>query len=158
MKTIYIPGIPDVKMRPRFSRKTGHAYDPNEQQKEASIQKAQVSGDVDEIYTGPLYAFYTFVFPRPKKHYRTGKLAHLLRDDAPEFFDTRDIAKDGDNMEKFYSDSFNYIHYKDDRQIVKAEQFKRWALDGEMPHVEMKIYQVGTEVTIDRYGTVEYLI
>jgi len=158
MKSIYIPGVPDVKMRPRFSRKTGHAYDPNTASKEASIQKARVSGDIEEVYAGPLYVNYTFSFPRPRKHYRTGKYSWMLRDDAPEFYDTRNIAKDSDNLEKFYADSFNFIHYRDDRQIVKAEHFKRWANDDEMPFVEMKIYKVPSEVEINSRGQVTYLI
>lgn len=32
---------------------------------------------------GPLVADMVFTFARPKSHYRTGKNAHLLRDDAP---------------------------------------------------------------------------
>ena len=142
-------------MRPRTTKK-GHVYDPNAGAKEASIQKAKVMNGDNEVYSGPLYVQYTFVFPRPKKHYRTGKPALLLRDDAPEFFNTVDIAKDGDNMEKFYADSFNFIHYKDDRQIVKAEHFKRWAVGDEMPHVMMDIYLVPSEVSIDVNGTVAF--
>lgn len=33
--------------------------------------------------TGPLQFGVTFVLPRPKSHYRTGRNAHLLRDSAP---------------------------------------------------------------------------
>jgi Holliday junction resolvase RusA-like endonuclease len=33
---------------------------------------------------GPLILEVTFYFARPKGHYRTGRKAHLLRDDAPE--------------------------------------------------------------------------
>jgi Holliday junction resolvase RusA-like endonuclease len=32
---------------------------------------------------GPLVAIVFFTFARPKNHYRTGRNAHLLRDDAP---------------------------------------------------------------------------
>jgi Holliday junction resolvase RusA-like endonuclease len=35
--------------------------------------------------TGPLALRVTFWFPRPKSHYRTGKNAHLLRGDAPQY-------------------------------------------------------------------------
>ena len=159
MKSIYIPGIPDVKMRPRVTKK-GHVYDPNVEKKEASIQKAVLTGDTD-IYEGPLYVALTFVFPRPKKHYRTGSKSHLLKDDAPFFFDTSSIPKDGDNMEKFYCDSFNAIHYRDDRQIVKAEHFKRWAFSpiggDEIPHVEIRIYKVGEEVSVNSFGEVKFI-
>jgi Holliday junction resolvase RusA-like endonuclease len=130
MKRIYIPGIPDVKVRPRFT-KNGHAYDPNAQQKEASIQKAEISGD-DHIYAGPVDVEFIFVFPRPKSHYRTGKNSSLLRDNAPKYCLNK---KDIDNMEKFYSDSFNCIAWADDCQIVMSSAMKRWVWAEEVPHV-----------------------
>lgn len=135
MKTIYIPGIPDVKMRPRFSKKTRRAYDPNGLPKEASIQKAKIAGD-EEIYTRPLYVIYEFVFPRPKGHYGTGKNQAVLKGSAPKHCCS---PKDLDNLEKFYADSFNCIAYKDDCQIVASKARKRWAGEGEMPHVEIQI-------------------
>lgn len=130
LKTIYIPGVPDIKMRPRFT-KTGHAYDPNAQQKEASIQKAQITG-VEDIFTGALEVHFKFVFPRPKSHYRTGKNSHMLRVDAPVYCTNN---KDFDNLEKFYSDSFNCIAWTDDRQIVRSSSEKEWAVDREIPYV-----------------------
>jgi len=33
---------------------------------------------------GPVFVRMVFTFLRPKSHYRTGKNAHLLRDDAPK--------------------------------------------------------------------------
>jgi Holliday junction resolvase RusA-like endonuclease len=134
IKTIMIPGIPDVKMRPRFT-KNGHSYDPNAQQKEASIQKAKISGS-PEIFTGALEVNFRFVFPRPKNHFRTGKNAGLLKADVPVFCTNN---KDFDNLEKFYSDSFNCIAYADDRQIVKSHSSKEWAGENEMPHVFISI-------------------
>jgi Holliday junction resolvase RusA-like endonuclease len=35
------------------------------------------------MFDGPLFARMVFTMVRPKSHYRTGKNAHLLRDDAP---------------------------------------------------------------------------
>jgi Holliday junction resolvase RusA-like endonuclease len=45
-----------------------------------------------------------------------------------------------DNLEKFYADSFNSIAYKDDCQIVESFAKKRWAGEGEVPHVKLEIY------------------
>lgn len=137
MKIIRIPGIPDVKMRPR-STKNGRMYDPNAQAKEASIQKAAISGD-QGVYQGPLFVSFEFVFPRPKSHYGTGKNAAKLKGTAPEYCCNN---KDIDNMEKFYADSFNCIAYADDCQIVESTAKKRWAEDGEMPHVTIGITQL----------------
>ena len=141
MKSIYIPGVPDVKMRPRFSRKTRRAYDPNEQAKEASIQKAQITGD-QETYDQPLYVVYEFVFPRPKGHFGTGKNAGILKGSSPRHCT---VPKDLDNMEKFYADSFNFTAYRDDCQIVESKAKKRYVGEGEMPFVKMDIYPLDIE-------------
>ena len=136
MKKIYIPGPPDVKMRPRATKK-GHVYDPNAQAKEASIQKAILILGPSGPFIGALAVEYLFVFQRPKNHYRTGKNSHTMRDDAPYFCT---VQKDLDNMEKFYADSFNSIHYLDDRQIVRHDRSeKRWAMSTEVSHVQMII-------------------
>ena len=134
IKNILIPGIPDTKLRPRTTKK-GHVYDPNSQKKEASIQKAKITG-CENIFTGALEVHCQFVFPRPKNHYRTGKYSTTLRPDAP-FYCTNN--KDIDNLEKFYLDSFNCIAWADDRQIIKGSSVKRWASPDEIPHVFMSI-------------------
>jgi len=122
-------------MRPRFNRRSGRSYDPNAENKEASIQKAQITGET-AIYKGPLSVDYLFVFPRPKGHYGTGKNSSMLKDSSPVFCCN---TKDLDNMEKFYADSFNSIAYEDDRQIVRSSAVKRWAVQGEQPFVEIFI-------------------
>jgi Holliday junction resolvase RusA-like endonuclease len=155
MKSIYIPGVPDTKMRHRTTKR-GHVYDPNAANKEASIQKARLFvGDMTP-YHGPLYVSFIFIFPRPKSHYGTGKNANVLKPHSPEYCDQ--VPKDVDNMEKFYCDSFNCIHYPDDKQIIKSETFKRYASGrDEMPHVWMSIYRVPSEAVIDERGTVTLL-
>jgi crossover junction endodeoxyribonuclease RusA len=42
--------------------------------------------------TGPVVVAMTFTLKRPDKHYRTGRYAHLLKDDAPEYPDYRGIG------------------------------------------------------------------
>lgn len=152
MKSIYIPGVPDTKMRHRTTKK-GHVYDPNAKNKEASIQKARLIAGDGEPYHGPIYVSFLFVFPRPKGHYGSGKNSKVLKTSSPEHCDQ--VSKDCDNMEKFYCDSFNCIHYPDDRQVVKMESFKRYAERAEeMPHVLMNIYQIPGEAIVDRMGKV----
>jgi crossover junction endodeoxyribonuclease RusA len=144
-KQVYIPGIPDIKMRPRATKK-GQVYDPNAEAKEASIQKARLAQGYEGIFRGALSVSYTFVFPRPKSHFRTGKFSNVLRDNAPSYCDS--VSKDLDNLEKFYADSFNSIHYVDDRQIVIHDRsFKRWVNheENEVPHVFMIIRALESE-------------
>ena len=65
---------------------------------------------------GPLLVLMKCVFPRPKKHYYTGKRADVLREDAPLFATSH--RNDFDNLAKFVCDSLNNIFYEDDGQIV----------------------------------------
>lgn len=136
-KKIYIPGVPVIKQRHRVTKK-GHVYDPNEDNETACISRAKLIEGSGGVFKGALEVEYTFVFPRPKSHYRTGKNSHLLRDDAPKFCDS--VKKDIDNLEKFFADAFNCVHYLDDRQIcIVARSVKRWAEDHECPHVWVTI-------------------
>ena len=62
--------------------------------REAVVSAAIDAGAADLQMDGPLFASCIFWFKRPKSHYRTGKNAHLLRDDAPEYVTTTpDIDK-----------------------------------------------------------------
>lgn len=52
--------------------------------------------------TGPLLLNVVFRFQRPKKHYRTGKQGHLLREDAPTFHTS---APDTDKLIRSINDA-----------------------------------------------------
>ena len=134
IKRIYIPGIPDIKMRPRATR-NGRMYDPNAQAKEASIQKAQMSNEA--VLTGALIVDMLFEFPRPAGHFGTGKNAGTLKSSAPVYCCN---TKDLDNIAKFYCDSFNCIAYEDDRQIVSLTCHKKWTSG--VPGVKITITQL----------------
>lgn len=43
----------------------------------------RLCGTTTHAFSGPVEATVIFVLPRPKGHYRTGRNAHLLRDEAP---------------------------------------------------------------------------
>jgi crossover junction endodeoxyribonuclease RusA len=63
-----------------------------------------------------------FKFPRPKSHYRTGRNAHLLRDDAPEFKMSR---PDGEKLERSTYDALTDAGvWRDDAQVVDAHWTK----------------------------------
>ena len=91
-------------------------YDPSEGDKAdflAIVQKNAPSAPL----LGPLMLQIDCFFSRPKSHYRTGKNAHLLKDDAPEWH----ISKpDSDNLQKFIFDALNSIYWKDDSQICSV--------------------------------------
>lgn len=132
---VYIPGIPLQKQRHRFSRKTGHAYDPNRDNEALVVGRMGIPEDFIP-WTGPVVVLkMDFVFPRPKSHYRSGSKSHLLKDSAPPYAES--VLKDIDNLEKFYLDALNCLVYVDDKQIVQVvEKNKRWCFEeGEVPHV-----------------------
>jgi crossover junction endodeoxyribonuclease RusA len=66
---------------------------------------------------GAVKATVVFVFPRPKAHYRTGKNAHLLRDDAPLFHGSK-RGGDTDKLQRAIGDALTGVVYRDDSQIA----------------------------------------
>jgi len=101
----------------------------------ADAVEAMQKQSFQQIMVGPVQVVVTFVFPRPKAHYRSGKLAHLLRDDAPHW---KQSTPDTDKLQRAVGDSLTGIAIKDDSQIA------RWVTE--------KVYgdQPRTEITIGR--------
>ena len=73
-------------------------------------------------WEGPIEMNLDFYFSRPKTHFRTGKLKHLLKPTAPSYHSGR---KDLDNLIKFVLDALNKHAYLDDGQVVciKSRKF-----------------------------------
>jgi Holliday junction resolvase RusA-like endonuclease len=76
---------------------------------------AEAAQHFDTPLTGPVRVAVTFVFTRPKKHFRTGKHAHELRPDAPRFMDT---APDLDKLCRAIGDALTGVAILDDKQIA----------------------------------------
>jgi Holliday junction resolvase RusA-like endonuclease len=68
------------------------------------------------MFAGPVEVHATFHFPRPKAHYRTGKHADTLRDDAPRFVQTK---PDLDKLCRAVGDALAGVLVRDDAQIVQ---------------------------------------
>jgi Holliday junction resolvase RusA-like endonuclease len=99
-----------------------------------AARSARVTG---ERLNGPLELTATFVFNRPRSHYRTGKNAHLLRDDAPEYVSrTPDIDK---TLRSTLDGITDAGIWKDDAQVVKVTAAKRYASEGEAPGAHITI-------------------
>lgn len=64
-----------------------------------------------------------FTMPRPKCHYRTGKNAHLLREDAPQRPTTK---PDTTKLLRSTEDALTGILWADDAQIVEQHASKRY--------------------------------
>jgi len=78
------------------------------------------------IFDGPLYASMVFTIVRPRSHYRTGRNAHLLRDDAPIRPDTKpDVSKLARSTEDALTDAHFWL---DDARVVEYTRLaKVWA-------------------------------
>ena len=87
--------------------------------------------------TGPVYCSITATFPRPKKHFGTGRNAGKIKERYADPW--MDGNKDWDNIGKAVCDALNRLIYEDDKQIVIGKVQKKWAAAGEQPSVGVLI-------------------
>lgn len=67
------------------------------------------------LIEGPVELDAFFVLPRPKHHYRTGTNAHLLKESAPVWCETK---PDADKLARAIGDALSGVLLRDDKQIV----------------------------------------
>jgi Holliday junction resolvase RusA-like endonuclease len=67
------------------------------------------------LLTGPLYMRLQFTMPRPRSHYRTGKRAGELRDDAPVYCMKR---PDTTKLIRAVEDALSGVIWVDDALVV----------------------------------------
>ena len=118
--TFTVPGKPYAKKRPRFSRVSGRAYDPNENAKaEASIGTIAMQ-HFRAASEGPiaLEIVATFAVPKSWSKAKTAALIHRPHTQKP----------DGDNLMKAVKDALNRIAWADDGQVYDARVRKVWGL------------------------------
>ena len=95
-------------------------------------------------HNGPVHFTCTFMFPRPKSHYRTGKLAGVLRDDAPIYV-TSHGKGDLDKLERSTFDALTAAHvWADDSLAVTSRSSKVY---GDSPGAHL-VLATDNEVTI----------
>jgi Holliday junction resolvase RusA-like endonuclease len=79
------------------------------------------------IHTGPVQVAIIVEMVRPKSHYRSGRNAHLLRDDAP----LHPIGRNSGDVDKFARVALDACTdaavWADDCQAVVVTVAKRWA-------------------------------
>lgn len=131
-----VPGVPapqGSKVRTRYGmREDNPATRPWRQAVawEATVAMTATRGDVDFMpdsrvapLVGPLELEAVFYFPRPKSHYRTGKLAGQLKPSAPFHHATK---PDGDKLVRAIGDAITGVVCRDDSQIVRCTFEKRY--------------------------------
>lgn len=93
-----------------------------------AVKYAALEAGVEQ-FTGPVSVRVTFWMARPKSHYRTGKKAHLLRHDAPEW------AAGRPDLDKLLRSTFDALGeagvWRDDSQVVLVSACKRYIRAGD---------------------------
>lgn len=95
-------------------------YDPSAKDKQDLAVMAQAKAP-EKLLDGSLLLEIVAVFQRPKNHYRTGKHAGELKDDAPLWHTSR---PDVSNIQKFVEDALNGVWWTDDCKIVASVAYK----------------------------------
>ncbi len=120
--TIEVPGVPIGKGRPRFVRKTGHAFTPERTRSyESVLRDAAALAFKGEPLDGPLAVTVKATFPIPQSW-------SMRKRDAALIGVIRPTSKpDADNLLKVL-DALNEIVGRDDKQIVEATILKRYGV------------------------------
>lgn len=127
MISFTIPGKPKPLKRHRVA-KNGRMYDPSfKDKKNLWLQIAKYRPK--QPLNGDIMLKLVFTMPRPKKHFRTGKYKHLLKDGVPEFHSS---TPDLDNLVKFVCDVIQGRErfILDDRQICMLQAEKIYGFTG----------------------------
>ena len=131
---ITIKGKPIALKRHRSTR-SGRMYDPSaKDKKQIWMQIARFKPK--RPLEGQIMLFATFYMPRPKKHFRTGKYANILKDGVPEYHtNTPDLS----NLIKLYEDILQPSFYLDDSQICRIQAEKIYS---KQPRTEIIIEEI----------------
>lgn len=100
--------------RPRAVLVDKHSDELKAWRTEVATQARNVMVGAEPL-TGPVCFSAAFYIKRPKAHYRTGRFAALLRDDAPLYCATK---PDVDKLVRAILDALTGVVYADDSQVV----------------------------------------
>ncbi len=136
MIKITIKGKPIALKRHRSTR-SGRMYDPSaKDKKQIWLQIARFKPK--RPLEGQIMLFATFYMPRPKKHFRTGKYANVLKDGVPEYHTN---TPDLDNLLKMICDTIQGKNRMilDDSQICRIQAEKIYS---KQPRTEIIIEEI----------------
>lgn len=131
-KTIVVPGKPQGKGRPRFTR-YGRPYTPDTTRQYEELIRACWMEQADgwEEREGGVGMIVTAYFPIPASANKDRKSGMQSGRILPE------VKPDGDNILKIICDALNGYAYTDDKQVVSMSIQKRYSDD---PRVEVVLY------------------
>lgn len=136
-----VPGIPVAQPRQRHRIIPGKNFVQNYTPKndpvnafKAAVRLAAAAAHQGGPLTGPVELNVTYLMPRPKNHYRTGKHAGQLKDDAPRMHTSK---PDRDNLDKALKDALKGICWIDDAQVCDGRSQKMYSNDTPAAVVEI---------------------
>ena len=138
MSSVFVPGIPQQKGN-IIKGKWGGYHDTNKKLRPWMQQVVTTITEAgwEPILHGPVCVDITFVFPRPKAHYGSGRNANVLKAAAP-LWHTK--APDLDKLIRAVWDSLTKAGViQDDSRIVNVNARKRFARLTEEPGVDVRI-------------------
>lgn len=101
-----------------------------------------------ELLQGPLRLSICFRFTRPNKHYRTGRYAHLLRDDAPREY--KSTMPDLSKLVRAFEDALTGVVWVDDAQVAEYGRLRKIWTAGE-PYVTAVVQTLDeSSVTVEQ--------
>lgn len=125
---VYVPGEPKAQPRPRvFKTREGtiRACNPLTAEGWKSRIAYCFKDEMKDVLSGPVRVDITFLFPRPKAHFGTGKNSNIKKENAPAFHTSK---PDRDNLEKAVLDTLTSIGiWNDDCQVCSGEVKKLYA-------------------------------
>lgn len=116
---------------------------PGKEWRNAVADVAVRAQDGEPLLDGPLYVEMTFFMERPKGHFRTGRFAGLLKDSAPPY---PAVIPDVLKLARAVEDSLSGTLWRDDSRLVRGDNEKVYAEDGEPIGVEVRVWRLPATV------------
>lgn len=91
--------------------------------REMVARRARAEWGGRRLELGPIILVMTFVFERPRNHFRTGKFSAELRPDAPQHLLS---FPDVDKLARAICDSLTGVIYSDDAQVIQIDAAKKY--------------------------------
>jgi Holliday junction resolvase RusA-like endonuclease len=113
-----VPGKPFAKQRPRFNRKTGRVYTPDQTVTYEGMVARRAADMGLPVLEGPVRLKITAIFEPAKSWSKQKRADHLWNPHTQK--------PDLDNIEKAIMDALNGVAFKDDSQVCDKVARKMW--------------------------------
>lgn len=122
--TFTVPGKPQGKGRPRFTR-SGSPYTPKKTTEYEGLIRRMYLMQGGKKFSGAVKLSVLILYPIPKSTTKKERMLMIEGSILPM------KTPDGDNVEKAVADALNKVAYDDDSQIIEAKWQKIYAADDE---------------------------